>query len=483
MLRVLFVLALAWCGSAFGQSWNTLSPGIGSQVGAREVHFTSLPTVNTSSDLQKLLQGRTYTPGLTGSVSVGGAFGVPGPMSGVAVPLGVTRSVPWGAIAKGLGRAVPLVGTALAIKDLMDGLRCRESFAVALGGECDDGVPQIEVQGFCTLGLFNGVNLCGSYASIALQATAVYQAATPCTGGGGSACSFAFATPSGVFAGSCFTGNSSCPSPSVSLIQTVPSMMLRCPDNTVRRGFDGRCATDFYSPKTPDQVATKAEEHAPKGNAVEYVKAMDQGMIPLTHPEPLYSPPAVIQGDRLTTVKPDGSTEVRDVDYPTTPTPIGYKWEDRVRLTVYPPGVTPTPPGQVPAGGATTTTTGNAPAPTVEVLTCGLPGKPPCKIDETGTPAWDPLPSPVDDVNVSTWKTCMLSPSTCVPALPSLSWSFTLPTGCTPITLSAFSDLNLGAIDVCQFQPTIHDLMSILWAAAGLFGAVRIMSKDSAGGG
>ncbi|MES7772613.1 hypothetical protein U6J54_12220, partial [Cutibacterium acnes] len=105
---------------------------------------------------------------------------------------------------------------------------------------------------------------------------------------------------------------------------------------------------------------------------------------------------------------------------------------------------------------------------------CGLPGKPPCKIDETGTPS----PPDVDGENVfrqaipnclkTDWKTCF-------PELPDINWSFTLPSGCAPIPVP-FQRVGFSAVDIFPWQGMIHDLMSMLWAAAGLFGAIGILS-------
>ena len=51
------------------------------------------------------------------------------------------------------------------------------------------------------------------------------------------------------------------------------------------------------------------------------------------------------------------------------------------------------------------------------------------------------------------------------------TWTFQLPTGCTPYNMgSAYS----FTIDVCQFQGTIHDLMSFFWILATIYGLYRL---------
>lgn len=127
----------------------------------------------------------------------------------------------------------------------------------------------------------------------------------------------------------------------------------------------------------------------------------------------------------------------------------------------------------------TTTTTPEIPQPSTETEPpdppCGIPGKPPCdvKIDETGTPSdganrldddktnfntirptFDQAISDIDDISAPDW-----------------TWTFALPTGCSPLPMGAFG----FEIDICEFQPTIHDLMSLVWVAAGIFGLLGLL--------
>jgi hypothetical protein len=125
--------------------------------------------------------------------------------------------------------------------------------------------------------------------------------------------------------------------------------------------------------------------------------------------------------------------------------------------------------------GSTTTTTGDK-----EIKTCGLPGTPPCKLDETGTAtaenpderdardAWDKL------------KMCATNPASCVPPLPSVNWNFQLPTYCGPIPLPAFAPF-LSEINICPFQPMFHDVMGVVWVIGGLLGAVGLFWRDQMG--
>lgn len=51
------------------------------------------------------------------------------------------------------------------------------------------------------------------------------------------------------------------------------------------------------------------------------------------------------------------------------------------------------------------------------------------------------------------------------------SWSFQLPTGCTPFVMAGYTNMT---IDVCKFKPMIHDLMSMIWLISTFFGILYI---------
>ena len=112
-------------------------------------------------------------------------------------------------------------------------------------------------------------------------------------------------------------------------------------------------------------------------------------------------------------------------------------------------------------------------------ITCGLPDTPACKIDEGGTP--DPVEKPaVDDVDQK-----LLTPKRIAegdhggifPTMPTISWGFALPSTCGVISLPAFAPFLTG-IDLCQFQPTFHSIMGIVWVVGGLFGAIGVFWRD-----
>lgn len=58
--------------------------------------------------------------------------------------------------------------------------------------------------------------------------------------------------------------------------------------------------------------------------------------------------------------------------------------------------------------------------------------------------------------------------------LPAWTWTFALPTGCAPYPLEAFG----LTLDICQFQPMIHDIMSFLWLSATIFGLIALFRQN-----
>ena len=130
-----------------------------------------------------------------------------------------------------------------------------------------------------------------------------------------------------------------------------------------------------------------------------------------------------------------------------------------------------------------TTTTNNGGATTVstqtpEMKVCGLPGAPPCKIDETGTPTQVEDPSGKIKDALKDPTAVAKDPEGFFPKMPSLNWSFQLPTGCSAVPLPAFAPF-VTSIDLCPFVPVFHDLMSVVWLIGGVFGAIKLFMRDA----
>lgn len=107
-----------------------------------------------------------------------------------------------------------------------------------------------------------------------------------------------------------------------------------------------------------------------------------------------------------------------------------------------------------------------------EQAACGAPGQPKCSINEAGTPdgknAFDS-----SNAGLEEGKKGWIAEIEKVKDLtaPGWTWTFQLPSGCTALSVPAF---NL-TLDVCQFQPIIHDIMSMLWAIATVMGCALMV--------
>lgn len=107
-----------------------------------------------------------------------------------------------------------------------------------------------------------------------------------------------------------------------------------------------------------------------------------------------------------------------------------------------------------------------------DFLVCGLPNTPACRIEEKGTP--EPVKDTAKDDAEKVHKPLddlLKNPDSVLPKFPTINWTFRLPSGCAPLSIPAFSPF-LQEIDVCQFQPIFHDIMSMIWVGGALFGAI-----------
>lgn len=210
----------------------------------------------------------------------------------------------------------------------------------------------------------------------------------------------------------------------------------------------------------PDAEAPTRVESAPSPIALPYTRrswTLDDGSVVSEELRPEY----------ITT--PDGDlirwrlVENRTVAPPGSVVPGRAPDRQEVIAPGAAPGVTP---GEVLPGG------GAAPAPAEqEDIECGLPGRPPCKIDETGTPtAFSPLPDP------DTWVPQVI-PALQNPDIAEVTWSwaFTLPSTCSAMNV----DLVLIQVDLdlCRYQPMIHEIMSLIWIATGIWFAVSMVGR------
>lgn len=172
------------------------------------------------------------------------------------------------------------------------------------------------------------------------------------------------------------------------------------------------------------------------------------------------SPKPLPNGEPNPNAKPDTWTQpgVRVKPSPTPESP----WQVDVNpenITKTDPSATPQESGQ-PSPNAT-------PKPVTDAITCGLPGTPPCKIDEAGTPTDGEKPFEKAKTAIDTAKDAAkdgIESATKIEA-PAWTFSFQLPTGCAPYV----TGLRGVILNICEWQSTIHDLMSMIWAGSTFF--------------
>lgn len=120
----------------------------------------------------------------------------------------------------------------------------------------------------------------------------------------------------------------------------------------------------------------------------------------------------------------------------------------------------------------------------IEVETCGLPGKPPCRLDETGTPTGDgAYTSATNGVNSNRDSAVQGINDAAGAGGKSTGWtfSFALPTGCSDIPLAAFAPY-ISGVNVCAWQDVIHDLMSMIWLAVTVWCCIGMVGRAIGGG-
>lgn len=113
--------------------------------------------------------------------------------------------------------------------------------------------------------------------------------------------------------------------------------------------------------------------------------------------------------------------------------------------------------------------------PKIEIDTCGLPGKPKCLIDESGTPAevGSTFDKAKSDLDVSQTAAKAAIDSAAGIAAPTWSFTFQLPTGCAPYV----TGIKGVVLNVCQYQSTMHSLLSAIWAAATAFAMIGMVGR------
>lgn len=110
-----------------------------------------------------------------------------------------------------------------------------------------------------------------------------------------------------------------------------------------------------------------------------------------------------------------------------------------------------------------------------KIETCGLPGKPACKIDETGTPAAEPATK--YDTAIDAFKQTadtnrgVIAGAADKPFFTGWAVFFNAPpvAECVPYSLPQFNGQSMGAIDPCGVVGGVRVAMAYIWALAGLY--------------
>lgn len=128
--------------------------------------------------------------------------------------------------------------------------------------------------------------------------------------------------------------------------------------------------------------------------------------------------------------------------------------------------------------GGTSTGTGTVTAPPTgeEQAACGAPGQPVCavKVDEKDMPdGKDAFTKSQEALEKNATDTRSGIDKAGAMQAPSWSFSFQLPTGCQPYD----TGIKGFVLDPCKYQSTIHDLMSMIWAAVTAFCIIGMVSR------
>lgn len=231
--------------------------------------------------------------------------------------------------------------------------------------------------------------------------------------------------------------------------------------------------TPLPSSMTELEAAIAAQSGWPSSSRVSraVADATAQQPAPSFPATPTVTGPATSPGNTTSRTNPDGSTTTITQTY---------------NHTYSGPNIntTTTTTSSTCTGGSCNTTT-TIETPTVEQqpfeMSCGLPGQAPCavKVDETGTPTTVPeLADPQQLAEESLDPISGSESPTFWPSLPAVSWSFALPSACSVIPLPAFAPF-MPAVDVCQFQPMFHDIMTVVWLLGGLFGLIALFWRNA----
>jgi hypothetical protein len=420
----------------------------------------------TAANVPKIAFASNGTPLLVRSTRAIAAGG------GVNIPISATATVSSPNIGRALGRFALKAGGALVVGVALYDL------AKELGFLVDNSTGQLVVQQIETVGTFryacfqgSGSGLTSDGGCLGLYLEANRRFNPKCAASQGP-----YNTGTAVFQGvpyafnSIATGDlSNCPlSPVIStrtMISTAPS------------------TEPATLQELEDAIARQSTWPSSSSVGRALTDAINSGeVVPLSAPTitgPLTVPlaPVVVQNpdgsvttttrEKVLTYGPDGtvSTSTRETTSTTSPTGVTSPGPVVTRPDE-PIVITPDPATQ--------------PAPEPEPsITCGLPDTPACILDGSGIPTAQSVPTDTLERAHDPIRDIVQDPSSVLPQLPTISWLFALPTYCGPIEFGGAFDPYLSSIDVCRFQPMFHEIMSLVWALGGLFGAISMFMRST----
>ena len=502
-------------GTVSAGTLQTLESGATRQIAGAVASPGEQLAAGLDADFAALLQ-RPFTPGdVIVTDKVAADLG-----AGAAAEMAVARQIAWKGVARGAARALPYVGQAYLAYQLFTAARCYFNPHDPNNVDCDSG--QSSTAGHCFTwyyGRGDGTHSqgCDSSASAAAadiakqfdaentssdangtstQTTSVGSctsntsswlcAATyrrvydvkNCDAAGGATCHF----DSGANSYS-FNGN-------VQASQVCPAFTDALnPANSGAEGAspgpDGKCPTGRYNSMAPDdaadQVAAAAGDSwkakaaqlvaealgqhvnfAPQPNAAPSPLAVSPGDAASPAPVPLAGPQTVVGPQTTTTTTPPGGSPT------TTTNSTQYNITYNNNTYNYTTSTTTASPG------GTTTTTGAPP----DIKTCGLPGTPACKIDESGTPTYVPPTDPFtpqvakDASDTASTTASVVGPDWGFIGAPPLASCEAIEFPTEPVTGRSLGSTNKP----CEVVDDVRGAMAYIWAimAAWMcFGFIR----------
>lgn len=239
--------------------------------------------------------------------------------------------------------------------------------------------------------------------------------------------------------------------------------------NTLVRGRPASSGEPTFVPATDEQVEDAAKSRTPASpKTVPALKdALDGGESIDVPPEVITGPEEIVRSRDVET-RPDGSVETREKKDIIEYAPPKVTVRDVDRRVIDRPGFPP----EVTTVEGTRTQPDIKPGTPIEVITCGLPNTPACRIDETGTPNTVTLDIGLPKIKADTdaYNDSVKSPSD-KGMFDQLKQFFDAPplVQCQPFTMPSVMSMQIPSVDPCPVVNGVRDVMAFVWAFVGLF--------------